>query len=48
MSNVVPDDAFLSLGQTHNKLIGMNAVHFAAEVGDETLSVLLIWVFQAP
>ncbi len=39
---VVPEGAFLSVGQTHNKLIGMNAVHFAAEVGDcDTLPALL-------
>jgi ankyrin repeat protein len=41
--SVVPEGAFLvSTGQEHNKLIGMNAVHFAAEVGDnETLQLLI-------
>ena len=38
----VPEGAFLSVGQTHNQLVGMNAVHFAAEVGDcDTLPALL-------
>tara|TARA_B100000780_G_scaffold273340_1_gene236793 strand:+ start:89 stop:829 length:741 start_codon:yes stop_codon:yes gene_type:complete len=40
---VVPENAFLiSTGNIHNKLIGMNAVHFAAEVNDsETLDLLI-------
>jgi ankyrin repeat protein len=42
LTSVVPEGAFLSVGQNHNKLIGMNAVHFAAEAGDvETLPVLI-------
>lgn len=39
----IPENAFIqSTGIQHNKLIGMNAVHFAAEVDDaSTLSLLI-------
>ena len=40
---IIPENAFLqSTGIQHNKLIGMNAVHFAAEVDDASTLLLLI------
>jgi hypothetical protein len=43
MNSIVPEGSFVgSTGKEHNKLIGMNAVHFAAEVGDDTTLLLLI------